>query len=151
MDLRQADDTLQTIFAACKQPPNTIPFDKLVLRQKLNTRVYDRLLFFTGLLLLCTILAPLAVKPAARLFGAGFSAPAFVSDRLVDDILYLSFTGDGILYEQAYMKTADGVIQMPVSYDKEAGTICFKYRNTEADIYIPIENAPEIHLFFSPH
>ena len=34
MDIKSADTTLQNIFAACNETPNTVPFDKLLLRQK---------------------------------------------------------------------------------------------------------------------
>ena len=37
MDIKQAGETLQNIFAACEQEPNKVPFDKIVLRQKANT------------------------------------------------------------------------------------------------------------------
>ena len=37
MDLKQADATLQNVFKACDIPPNTVAFDRLALRRKLNT------------------------------------------------------------------------------------------------------------------
>ena len=63
MDLKQADATLQNVFKACHIPPNTVAFDRLALRRKLNTRIYNRLLAITALLLL---------YPAPRCFTCRF-------------------------------------------------------------------------------
>ena len=44
MNIDTANAILQNVFAAEAKAPNTIPFDKLVLREKANTRFYDRAL-----------------------------------------------------------------------------------------------------------
>lgn len=151
MDMKQADSTLQNIFAACEQKPNTIPFDKLILRQKLNTRIYDRLLTLTAFLLLITFLSPLAVAPVAGLFSDGSPGKVeLIHDSMSDAILSLTLSGEGIQFEQAYQELPDGTIEKPVSYDKETLTICFRYHETEANIYIPVENAPVFHILVSP-
>ena len=61
MDIKLANETLQNIFAACDRAPNTIPFDKLVLRQKTNTRLYNILLIITAILFLLTLLFPFMI------------------------------------------------------------------------------------------
>ena len=66
MDPGQANSALQNIFAACDQTPNTIPFDKLLLRQKLNTRKYDILLCVIALALFFTFLSPLVIVPLSQ-------------------------------------------------------------------------------------
>ena len=36
LDMTTANNALQNILSSCNQPVNTIPFDKLVLRKKVN-------------------------------------------------------------------------------------------------------------------
>ncbi len=59
MDMDTANTALQNIFAACEKTPNTIPFDKLVLRQSAYTKPFDNLLIILTIALTLTILAPL--------------------------------------------------------------------------------------------
>lgn len=148
--MEQANATLQNVFAACNQTPNTIPFDKLVLRGKLNTRVYNRMIILTALVLLITFLAPLAVAPVSSLFRKQPEKVELLSDSLENGVICLTLSGDGIRYAEAYQETADGIIEAPLSYDRDAGTIYFTYYETETNIYIPVENAPTFHLLLSP-
>lgn len=154
MNPTQADAALQNIFAACEQSPNTVSLGTLALRQKANTRIYDRLLLLTAILLLMTFLSPLIVSPAASLFCGNNTTTAskvtLVADTLNDGVLCLTLSGDGILYEEAYQETADGIVEAPLSYDESAGTVSFTYYATDTNIYIPIENAPVFHLLLSP-
>ena len=43
LDMTTANNALQNILSTCNQPVNTIPFDKLVLRKKVNAASYNRL------------------------------------------------------------------------------------------------------------
>lgn len=63
MNMDTANTILQNVFASESKIPNTVPFDKLVLRQKANTRFYDRILIILFLVLLLTFLSPLAFTP----------------------------------------------------------------------------------------
>lgn len=150
MNMEQANATLQNVFAACNQTPNTIPFDKLVLRKKLNTRVYNRMIVLTALLLFITFLAPLAVAPVSVFLSRQPEKVTLLSDSIENGVICLTLSGDGILYTEAYQETADGIKEAPLSYDKDTGTIYFTYYETATNIYIPIENAPTFHLLLSP-
>lgn len=153
MDMSTANAALQNILAACDQAPNTIPFDKLVLRQKADTLPYNRLIVLTSLLLFFTFLSPLLVVPAAT-YIAEITAPepvVMVNDYVEDNILYLEFTGDNIIYEQAYMEMTDGTRVEVLSYDIQKGLISFPYDATqEANIYIPIEDNQPLHFLLTP-
>lgn len=55
MNTQDADNTLKNVLAACDMAPNTIPIDKLLLRQKFGTAPYDiclRLLLLQIIILL---------------------------------------------------------------------------------------------------
>ena len=103
MNKETANAALQNVFAACDKAPNTIPFDKLLLREKLNTHIYDRLVVLVLLLLLFTFLSPLAIVPVSESLERVF-APEKVqmTDNYVEDgFLYIQLKGDNILYEDA--------------------------------------------------
>lgn len=151
MDLKQADATLQNVFKACHIPPNTIAFDKLALRRKLNTRIYNRLLAITALLLLLTFILPLVVSPVSFFSGRKETSEVIlISDTLSGDVLKLTLSGSGICYSEAYQETASGIIEPALSYNEKTGVISFSYYGTETNIYIPLENAPDFHLWLSP-
>ncbi len=153
MDIDKANSTLQNVFAACDQAPNTIPFDKIVLRQKVNTRIYNGLLTATALFLLLTFFAPFFIVPASHMME-DILAPqpvVLLNDYLDGDILYLQLAGDNILYEEAYLETLDGRKESAVTYDERKQLIGFPYiGDSESNIYIPIKNSEPLHLLFSP-
>lgn len=150
--MAQADATLQKVFEACKQSPNTTSFDKLILRRQLNTKLLDNLLTLTAIILFLTFLSPLGVASVNVIFPGKEPAShvTLLSDTLTDGKLCLSLSGNGILYDDAYQETESGIVEKAVSYDKNAGTICFTYYGTVTNIYIPLENAPVFHLVLAP-
>lgn len=152
MDLKQADSTLQNVFAACDKKPNAISFDKLRLRQKLNTRVYDRILLLISVLLLLTFLSPFAVSPMTEFLAGGSTTPAaLVGDSMEGNVLTLTLSGKGILFNQAYQELPDGSVEAPLSYDKRANTISFSYHaEATVNIYIPVRDQSTLHLIISP-
>lgn len=96
MDVAQASSALQNIFAACDQAPNTIPFDKIILRQKLNTQIYIRLIIITLIVLLLTFLSPFVIVPTAN-FIEQLTAPQPIvlpNDFITDTSL--STTSEGL-------------------------------------------------------
>ena len=58
MDIKQAGETLQNIFAACEQEPNKVPFDKIVLRQKANTKMFTIGKYISILFIIFLFIAP---------------------------------------------------------------------------------------------
>uniref|UniRef100_UPI004055BBF1 hypothetical protein n=1 Tax=Acetatifactor sp. TaxID=1872090 RepID=UPI004055BBF1 len=153
MDIDRANSTLQNIFAACDQAPNTIPFDKLVLRQKVNTRIYNRLLVITAAVFLLTFLSPLIIVPVSNMMEHLLAPTPVVllNDYREGDILYLQLAGDHILYEEAYLETISGERYYAVSYDAAKQLIAFPYiEDSEANIYIPIKDNEPLHFLLSP-
>lgn len=153
MDMDTANAALQNILAACDKAPNTIPFDKIVLRQKANTKSYITLMIATAALLVFTFLSPIMVVSAANFYERLFPTEpvALVNDYVEDNILHLELTGDNILYSQAYMETLDGKRINLISFDAKAGLLRFPYDAVnETNIYIPIEGSEPMHLLISP-
>lgn len=153
MNIETANTALQNVFAACDKAPNTIPFDKLLLREKLNTHIYNRLLVIVLSVLLFTFLSPLAIVPASEFLESRF-APEKVQladDYVKDGLLFIQLTGDNILFEDAYLEKADGSVIPVLSYDKKSKTLCFPFvEEQESNIYIPVKDSSPLHLLLSP-
>ena len=152
LDMTTANNALQNILSTCNQPVNTIPFDKLVLRQKVNAASYNRLIIATALIFVLTFLSPLAIIPLSELNERLFSpTPAVLTlDYVENNILSLKFTGENILYEEAFMETLSGEIIAPLSVDSSKGVINFPFLSEEANIYVPVKNGEPLHLLFTP-
>lgn len=152
LDMTTANNALQNILSTCNQPVNTIPFDKLVLRKKINAASYNRLIIATALIFVLTFLSPLAIIPLSELNERLFSpTPAVLTlDYVENNILSLKFTGENILYEEAFMETLSGEIIAPLSVDRSKGVINFPFLSEEANIYVPVKNGEPLHLLFTP-
>ena len=153
MDMDTANAALQNILAACDKAPNTIPFDKIVLRQKANTKPYNRLIVLTAVLLLLTFLSPLVIVPIATRLEPYFAPEPvkLINDYIEDDILYLQFSGDDICYDQAYIELPDGERTSSIPVDTDKGWIGFPYNGTEEiNIYIPLEKGSHVHYLLTP-
>ena len=152
LDMTTANNALQNILSSCNQPVNTIPFDKLVLRKKVNAASYNRLIATTALLFVLTFLSPLAIVPLSKLSETLFvPAPAELTlDYVENNILSLQFSGDNILYKEAFMETLSGEIIEPLSVDVSQGVISFPFLSEEANIYVPVKGGETIHLLFTP-
>ena len=154
IDIADANAALQNILVACKQPPSSLPVDKILLRQKAKVQKYNILLILTALILLFTFATPLCAIPFLSSGNAAHSQTGsgitLVSDELADGVLTLTFEGEGILFDESYLQLSDGTIESPLSYDEASNTICFIYHDTAINIYIPVENAPVYQLLISP-
>lgn len=152
LDMTTANNALQNILSTCNQPVNTIPFDKLVLRKKINAASYNRLIIATAVIFVLTFLSPLIIVPLSELNDRLFApAPAELTlDYVENNVLSLKFTGDNILYNDAYMETLSGERISPLSVDVSDRVISFPFLSEEANIYIPVKNGTTIHLLFTP-
>ena len=152
LDMTTANNALQNILSTCNQPVNTIPFDKLVLRKKINAASYNRLIVATAVIFVLTFLSPLAIVPLSELSETLFvPAPAELTlDYVENNILSLQFSGDNILYKEAFMETLSGEIIEPLSVDVSQGVISFPFLSEEANIYVPVKGGETIHLLFTP-
>jgi len=154
IDMEKANATLQNILAACDKAPNTIPFDKIVLRQKFNSKVYTSPIIVVAILLILTLSSPLFIVPVSRYIGQQFppEETVLIADYVEDNMLYLKFSGKrSILYHDVYLETLDGQSVSSLSFDMKEGIICFPYYEyTESNVYIPLYNGEILHLLISP-
>ena len=80
MNKKQADATLQKVFAACSQPPNKTAFDKLLLRRQADTGLLDHMMLLTAVILLLTLLSPLVIASVNMAFPPAEGQPAVITD-----------------------------------------------------------------------
>ena len=151
LDIKSADRTLQSVFAACNVTPNTVPFDKLLLRQQVRLRPYNIRLAATFLLLLVTLCTPLPFHYFYH--ESGKIHDITLEQHYVDgDILYIKVEPchGSIDRNNSYLITASGERVDVLSYDSENHIIAFPYLSEECNIYIPGENNSTRHLLYTP-
>lgn len=139
IDNQMANEMLQNVFAACDREPNTIPFDKLILRRKINTRAYTIGMFLTSLILAITFFLPLAFPPTKATvtsLGGKEEQLKIISHRVEQDLFYLELEDMDISLTDSYMITFDGDVYPAESFDSNTGTLVFPYLNQEVNIYI---------------
>lgn len=75
------------------------------------------------------LLSPLAIVPLSEMTEKLLApTPAVLTlDYVENNILSLKFTGDNILYEEAFMETVSGEIIEPLSVDSSKGVINFPF------------------------
>ena len=75
LDMTTANNALQNILSTCNQPVNTIPFDKLVLRKKVNAASYNRLIVATAVIFVLVLLGGvfLDLSPVWFVIGAALA------------------------------------------------------------------------------
>lgn len=150
IDKETANTALQNVFAACHETPNTIPFDKLVLREKAHTQKYDNLLIIIIIIIALTILAPLPFLGFKEY--SAYSPIVLTKHYVAGNKLYLELdTGNHTInYEEAYLLSSGGNIYEIVSYDSTSYSLCFPYISKECNIYIPYDEDSLLHLSLTP-
>ncbi len=153
MNPEAASATLQKVFDSVEKVPNNVPFDKLLLRKKPTTIFFDYHVFVCILLLVITLAAPVFVVPLASFTGSFISAEPVRLDshHRSGDMIYLTFTGDNIDPDNAYLVTTDGTVYEPLSYDYKTQTFKFPFiEDQESNIYIPVADADSLHFLLTP-
>ncbi len=151
IDMNSADQTLQNIFAACNVEPNTIPFDKLILREHKRLMPYNICLAITILILLITLSTPLIFIPFSNTNGK-LHIITLEQHHIEDGILYIKVKPchGSIDLNNSYMLTCTGEKIAVLSYDSENHILAFPYLNEECNIYILGENNSTLHLLYTP-
>lgn len=153
MDLKQADQTLQNIFAACEQKPNTIPFDKIVLRQRAKTRSFTLGKYLCLLFIVLLFIVPFVFPHSHAKISStqNYSSNLEVESHYVSGSQFTLFlSGEDIDYADSYASAADGTIYLPVGSDATEHKIVFPYVGKEVNIYIYDSKGNYIQLLLTP-
>ena len=153
LDAAQANATLQNVFAACDAKPNTVPFDKILLRSKANVRSFTIGKIVTLLFLILLFCFPLLLpKPSTKIVTMDSSAQTiYVEDHFIqENQFFLFLMGDNIDYPNCHAIKLDGSILSPSTFDKNSNYIAFPYEGDELNILIYTEDGQSLHLVLTP-
>lgn len=134
IDVNSANEMLQNVFEAVGQTPNTIPFDKLLLRQKAKTGSLIAARSACTAALILTLFMPLAF-----VYGAfDTKNPIIINNYKENELLWIELEDDitGIDYSHIYATTEDGAELLPFSIDRNKGLISFETNEKSLNIFI---------------
>lgn len=140
MNYDEAQDTLQSIFDACDVSHNTVPFDKIMLKSRIEVRPISHVKHIAILFLILVIISPLTFKKNKdfTVLNNGFRQPLIVSDhQLFDYSFSMTVKGSGIIYSEIKAIKDNGAIIFPESIDEETGVIVFPYDGDALSICVP--------------
>lgn len=139
MDLESANSILQNVLKENNKEPNTIPFNKLVQTNKVNT-AYAKICRITSIVLLVAIcVAPLFFGDRAfSVHKTGAFEGIIVADhQLYEDHFVMYLKGNNINYHDIYARKNDGTFIFPSEIDEEAGVVTFPYSGGGMIIFVP--------------
>lgn len=138
VDMDTANQTLQNVFAACHQEPNTIPFDKLFLKGIAHTAFTKTGKCVGTAFLILTLFAPLAFRnPDFLVMSKGPTQQMAIEDhQLFTNEFVMTLNGSDIDYTHIYAKKADGSIVLPLYVNPATHTVSLPYDGETLNIYI---------------
>lgn len=151
LDIASADTALQNIFAAVGQTPNSVPFNKLVLRQKAVLKPYNIMLTICIILLVITAFCPLyfylnrptAVMPGSVTLGSHSATEEEICLEILPSYMMVDVASSKLV-------TVSGKTYAPLRYDYSTHTITFPYPGEECNIYVYCDNDCTLQLLFTP-
>lgn len=140
MDLETANQTLQNVFAACNQKPNTIPFEKIILRKKAKTAFVIGCKYVSLLFLILVLLSPLCFysNDFQVYDDSGISKPIIVEAHYFEnDCFTIKFKGDNIDYDNISIMDEGGTIDIPDEIIPSENIIRLYHPTGTTNIWIP--------------
>lgn len=153
MDIKQAGETLHNIFAACEQEPNKVPFDKIVLRQKANTKMFTIGKYISILFIIFLFIAPFLFPHSEATITAQKTSKSTLeleSHLVKDEFFIMTFYEDNINYKNSFAVTANGDKLLPVMDSSVDGTIVFPYMEIPLNIYVYDTDGNYIQFVLTP-
>ena len=158
IDITKANETLQNVFAVCDHIPNTIPFDKLVLRQKAKTRCFTIGKYISGLFIVLLFLVPFVFPHSPITLTKNSNSTgtdvSITNHYISEGKFVLTLSGDDIDYSRCYASSlnSDGTYEdYPIiSCDPDEHTIVFTYPKKTLNIYIYTEDGECLQLLLTP-
>ncbi len=138
--MQAADKTLQNVFDACNVSHNSIPFDKIMLRSRAETKLVVAFRHLATLFLIIAIVSPLFFSrdTSFMLLNAAPGQPVVVTDhQLYDTAFTMRLMGRDILYDEIKAIKDDGAIIFPKLVDKNNGVVTFPYDGSTLTITVP--------------
>lgn len=138
LDLKSANDTLQNVFAACDEEPNTTSLKQIVITGIFNDTVTNICKWVSTAFLILVLLCPLAFyNPSFKVKGPVIM-PSFtiVNQNTSSSECNIVLNGNTINYDSIYAVKEDGSTIYPTNCDIESGVVTFPYDGSRLVIYI---------------
>ena len=151
--MKTANDTLQKVFAACDTPPNTIPFDKIVLRQKAHTKTFFIGKWICFICLLLVLIAPLAFHDSPSFYSQSANQMTGIKIEkhyIKDNKFVIYVSGSDLNLSHSYAITQDGTVYLPDYYNNETGELIFPYQNKSLNIFISCDEDEFLQVILTP-
>lgn len=148
MNKKLAASTLNNVLSACDRKME-VPFDKIILRNRVNYFSDHIYLFVTAILLLCTLMLPILFPHADNAVFVKTEASHELSlswHSVVSGQLYIGVDGGDLDVTKTYMQADDGTYIMPISYDSLTHLLIFPYKGGQYNIFIEGEHGESMHL-----
>ncbi|MCR4728174.1 MAG: hypothetical protein K5796_05975 [Lachnospiraceae bacterium] len=139
IDLNSADRILQGVFAESHVEPNTVSFENIVKRSRLNLVSDNIYLFVTAFLFVAILLCPLFMPKGSVFMSVEPSKGrelSIVSHTMSNGLFSITLDGAMIDVTETYIVDAEGNESAPVSYDSSNNTLVFSLEQGEHNIYI---------------
>ncbi|MBR6309111.1 MAG: hypothetical protein IKR39_10950 [Lachnospiraceae bacterium] len=153
IDINTAGKMLENVFAKAETSPNTVPFDKIVLRSKQNLFTDNLFIVLSSLIFVVTLLMPLFFPHSKMMVSvdAASSRPLTVKEHhMTESTFSITFDGLPVDVVNSYMVDDDDETVSIVEYDSATNTVVFPYDKKEYNIYVYDTNGKCIHLLLSP-
>lgn len=151
MNSTEANRTLQNVFEACNQTPNTTSFDVIRVRNIANTTVVKMGKYIAIVFLMLVLISPLPFVKASENAKTDRkpSRVDVVSHTLKDGEFTLILNGYGIAFDDIYCKKEDGEVIFPDSSDEETGKVVIPFDGKTLNIYIPCTDGKTVQAVLS--
>ena len=150
--MQEADETLQSIFDACDVSHNTIPFDKVILKSKVETKIIHGFIHLAVFFLFLAIICPLFFKQDSnfKIMNSTPGQPVVIIDhQLYENSFAMSLTGNGIKYDEVNGIKENGAIVFPKTIDEAKGIVVIPYDGDALSINIPTIDGYVLHAILN--
>lgn len=138
---KAANDTLQSVFEACEQEPNSKPLELIQAWAIANTTIVKVGMWMSVALLVMVLVMPLAfVSSREADNGLGEVDNVKVVEHYLDvdnDCFVMVLYGNGIDYNGIYALRDDGRTVFPQEIDEDNHTVKIPFVEGNLNIYIP--------------
>lgn len=139
--MMSANNTLQNVFVACEKKPNTIPFDKIVLRRKADTKSACICKYITIIIILALIFVPLfAIQKKAD-----------VETELGTSSIHLTLEDNNYFFPSCYSINTEGLQDFAIKDPAYSNQLVFPYIGMNLHLYLCDEYGEYLHLIISPN
>jgi len=153
MDLSSANSTLQNVFAACEKEPNIIPFDKIILRRKADTRAACLCKFTTLFMIAILIFIPLfTVRKGATIeMEHNISSIHIVDHYVTENAINLTLAEDNYYTPSCYSLDINGIRNLAMIDPNMPNRLIFVYTGVTIHLYLCDEYGKYLHVIVTPN